>query len=80
MSIAANKVCGIRAALVHNLVTAGLAAQHNDANILCLGARLLASEYAAQLLKEWIDKPFEQRHLPRLDQIRALESEIRSKI
>lgn len=73
VSIAANKVDGIRAALVHDPVTARLAAMHNAANVLCLGGRLLAPEYAAELVDAWLDTPFEARHQGRLDLITALE-------
>ena len=73
MSIAANKVAGIRAALVHDPVTARLAAQHNAANVLCLGGRLLAPEYATELVDTWLDTAFEARHQRRLDMIAALE-------
>ena len=73
MSIAANKIPGIRAALVHDPVTAGLAAQHNAANILCLGGRLMATEYTLQLVDTWLSTSFETRHQHRLDKITALE-------
>jgi len=73
VSIAANKVDGIRAALVHDPVTARLAAQHNRANVLCLGGRLLAREYALELVDLWLDTAFEERHQRRLDLIAALE-------
>lgn len=76
MSIAANKVPGVRAALVHDPVTARLARQHNDANVLCLGARLMAPEYAEELLFTWLDAAFEPRHLRRLDKIASLESSL----
>ncbi len=73
VSIAANKVPGIRAALVHDETTARLAAQHNDANVLCLGGRLLAPEMAWELLRIWMSTPFEVRHQRRLDLITGLE-------
>ncbi len=73
MSIAANKICGIRAALVHDPVTAALAAQHNDANVLCLGGRLMAVQYALGLVETWLGTTFETRHRPRLDKIHGLE-------
>ncbi len=73
MSIAANKVAGIRAALVHDPLTAQLAAAHNDANVLVLGGRLLAPEYACELIAIWLRTPFEARHRPRLDKIARLE-------
>ena len=73
MSMAANKVPGIRAALVHDPVTARLAAMHNDANVLCLGGRLMATEYGLELVDLWLETPFELRHQPRLDKISGLE-------
>lgn len=73
VSIAANKVPGARAALVHDLVTARLAAEHNGANVLCLGARLLAVDYAIQCVDAWLGARFEPRHQHRLDKIAALE-------
>jgi ribose 5-phosphate isomerase B len=73
VSIAANKVPGIRAALVHCVTTATLAAEHNNANVLCLGGRLLAEELAAEMVQAWLETPFEARHQRRLDKISALE-------
>lgn len=73
MSIAANRIPGIRAALVHDPTTARLAAMHNNANVLCLGGRLLATEYALDLVDTWLDTEFETRHQARLDKIAALE-------
>lgn len=73
VSIAANKIVGIRAALVHDPVTATLAAEHNAANVLCLGARLLAEPYALTLVDAWLGATFEARHQPRIDKIAALE-------
>ena len=75
MSIAANKVPGVRAALVHDAQTAELAAMHNDANVLCLGGRLLESDTARQLVDLWLNTSFEQRHQPRLDKITTIEHE-----
>lgn len=73
MSIAANKVAGIRAALVHDPVTARLAGEHNAANVLCLGGRLLAEPYAIGLVDVWLEAAFEARHQVRLDRILAYE-------
>ena len=75
MSIAANKIRGVRAALVHDPCTARMAAAHNDANVLCLGGRLLAPSYGCELVAVWLDTPFEPRHAARLDKIRRLERE-----
>lgn len=73
MSIAANKVPGIRAALIHDVATARLAKVHNNANIIAMGARLLAPEYAIDLVDEFMAHSFEQRHQRRLDLISDLE-------
>ncbi len=75
MCIAANKIAGIRAALVENPIAAKLSREHNDANVLCLGARFLAPEYAAEIAESWLSAPFSQdeRHQNRLKKLRALE-------
>ncbi len=73
MSIAANKLAGIRAALVHDVTTARLAAQHNDANVLCLGGRVVGPIVASECVAAWLSTPFEARHQHRLDKIAALE-------
>jgi len=70
ISIAANKVPGIRAALVHNAEMAGLARSHNDANVLCLGARYTPPALAAACLDAFLAAAFEGgRHARRLGQI-----------
>ena len=74
MSMAANKVAGVRAALVHDPYTAAMAAAHNDANVLCMGGRLLAEAYALELVRVWLATPFEERHQPRLDKIARAEA------
>lgn len=73
MSIAANKVIGIRAALVHDVTTARLATEHNDANILCLGARVVGPLVALDCVTAWLLAAFETRHQARLDKIAAME-------
>jgi len=73
MSIAANKFSGVRAALIHDHFTAQMAREHNNANILIMGARLLAPEYAQDCLKVWVEGEFEARHQHRLDKISQLE-------
>jgi ribose 5-phosphate isomerase B len=73
MSIAANKVAGIRAALVHDVTTARLAAAHNHANILCLGGRVLGIVTMEEILAAWLETGFEARHQGRLDKVTALE-------
>jgi ribose 5-phosphate isomerase B len=75
MSIAANKVAGVNAALVENPVAARLSRLHNDANVLCLGARFLAAEYAADITRIWLETPFsgEERHRARIQKIALME-------
>jgi ribose 5-phosphate isomerase B len=72
--IAANKVHGARAALCHDETTARLARQHNDANVLSLGGRLLGETLALRIVEVFLATPFEGgRHQPRLDQIAEIE-------
>lgn len=73
MSIAANKVEGIRAALVHDVTTARLARLHNNANVVCVGGRLIAPALAAECLDAFLAVSFETRHQRRLDRITAIE-------
>ena len=76
MCIAANKIDGVRAALVENPIAAKLSREHNDANVLCLGARFLAPEYAADIVRTWLETPFsaDSRHQGRIQKITALEA------
>lgn len=73
MAIAANKVRGIRAAVVHDVTTARLARAHNDANVIAIGGRLMAPELAREVIDAYLGATFEPRHQPRLDQIAAME-------
>jgi ribose 5-phosphate isomerase B len=76
--ITANKVRGIRAALCHDLYLARLSREHNDANVLAMGARVIAPMYAREIVSVWLATPFEGgRHVPRLEQIAAIEREER---
>ncbi len=73
MSITANKIKGIRAALVHDEQTAKLSRQHNDANVLCLGGRILSEEEAIKIVEVWLNTSFEGgRHERRLKLINQL--------
>jgi ribose 5-phosphate isomerase B len=73
--IAANKVRGARAALCNDLFTARLSRQHNDANVLSMGGRIVAFGLADEILQVWLDTPFEGgRHERRLAQIADLEA------
>ncbi len=72
ISIAANRFSGIRAAVCNDGVTStSLSRRHNDANILCLGARLVGTEVARDCLKTFITTPFDnsERHLKRLQKL-----------
>lgn len=72
--IAANKVTGIRAALCNDLYTARLSRQHNDANVLSMGGRIVAFGLADEILTLWLETPFEGgRHTRRIEQILDLE-------
>ena len=72
--IAANKIRGIRAALCNALYTARLSRAHNDANVLAMGARVVAPELAAEILRTWLATPFAGgRHARRIEQIGAIE-------
>ncbi len=70
MSMSANRHPGIRAALCHDAYTAGMARKHNDANVLCLGARVLGTGVAEQIVRVFLSTPFEGgRHQRRVDKI-----------
>jgi RpiB/LacA/LacB family sugar-phosphate isomerase len=75
MSITANKFRGVRAALVENGTSARLAREHNNSNVLCLGARFLAPEYAAEIAHIFLETPFtdQDRHKARIDKITKIE-------
>jgi ribose 5-phosphate isomerase B len=72
--IAANKIRGVRAALCNDLFTTVLSRQHNDANVLSMGGRIIAFTLADEILALWLNTPFEGgRHQRRLDQIAEQE-------
>jgi ribose 5-phosphate isomerase B len=76
--IAANKVAGVRAALCNDLFTARLSREHNDANVLSMGGRIVAFGLADEILELWLNTPFAGgRHQRRLDQIAEAESAAR---
>ena len=73
-SIAANKVAGARAALCYDRATARNSREHNDANVLSLGAKLISPEAAREILAVWLSTPFAGgRHQRRVDKIRSIE-------
>ncbi len=75
MCMTANKILGVRAALAHDVVSARLAREHNDANVLTMGARFLASPLAEEILITFLSTNFEGgRHQRRVEKIDALGS------
>ena len=75
MSIAANKIKGLRAALVHDELTAQLSRSHNDANVLCLSADLLGERLIEKIIETWMGADFEGgRHARRVNKITAIEN------
>ncbi|MCL2840362.1 MAG: ribose 5-phosphate isomerase B [Defluviitaleaceae bacterium] len=74
MSIAANKVCGIRAVVCSDPYSAKLSRQHNNANILCIGARVVGAELGKTIVDAFINATFEGgRHQLRVEKIMAIE-------
>lgn len=73
--MAANKVRGVRAALCNDLYTARMSREHNDANVLAMGARIVAPGLADEIVELWLATPFEGgRHERRVDGIHAIEN------
>ncbi len=76
MSITANKVAGVRAALCNDTYCAEHARKHNDANIMAIGGRVVAPETALEIVKTFITSQFEGgRHQRRVDRIKQIENE-----
>jgi len=76
MSIAANKVLGVRAANVSSEYEAQLSREHNNANVLALGARVLSDQMAFQIIHKWLETSFAGgRHLRRVEKISEIERE-----
>jgi ribose 5-phosphate isomerase B len=77
ISIAANKVAGVRAAVVHDVTSARLAREHNHANVLCLGARLTGPAVALDAVAAWLNAtPSGGRHVGRIAKIDALDERL----
>lgn len=75
MSIAANKVKGIRCALVHDVYTARVTREHNDSNVLAMGARVIGVDLAKEIVKTWIGSDFEGgRHERRINKLHDYET------
>ncbi len=76
MSIAANKLRRVRAALCHDELTAQLSRKHNDANVLCLPADLIGDQLLFLIVNSWLETKFEGgRHARRIEKITAIENE-----
>jgi RpiB/LacA/LacB family sugar-phosphate isomerase len=79
MAIAANKVRGVRAAVAWNEETARLARQHNDANVLALGARTTPPEEFPKIVRAWFNARFDDgRHSARVEKIKQIENSLES--
>lgn len=76
-AIAANKIKGIRAANCNTEYLAKMSREHNDANVLCLGARIVSSDEAKHIIKVWLQTPFsgDERHVRRIHQIHDIEQQ-----
>jgi ribose 5-phosphate isomerase B len=74
--VAANKVVGVRAAVCHDTYSAHQVVEHDDVNVLCLGARIVGLSLAEELLRTWVDAAFshDERHQRRLDKVLAIET------
>ena len=73
MSIAANKVKGIRCALIHDVYTAEMCKKHNNANMIAMGARVVDHDEALKMVETWMSTQFEEgRHQRRIDQIEEI--------
>jgi ribose 5-phosphate isomerase B len=80
MSIVANRFPGVRAALCHDLYTARMSREHNDANLLVLGGRLIGKGLAREMIKVWLESVFQGgNHQRRLDQIESLDNEMKER-
>lgn len=76
MSIAANKIVGVRAVVCSEPYTASLSRQHNDTNVLAFGARVVGAGMARMIVEAWLNGSYERgRHAPRLEMIAQLEEE-----
>ncbi len=76
VSISANKVKGIRCALVHDVFSAKATRQHNDSNVLAMGERVIGPGLAREIVKTWLTTEFEGgRHLNRINKISEYENE-----
>lgn len=79
MSMVANKYPNVRAALCNDIFSAKMSRMHNDANVLALGGRVIGKDLAVEIVKVWLETPFEgERHLKRLNKIKKIEEKLNS--
>lgn len=77
MSIAANKIKGIRASVCSDVFSAKMTVMHNDSNVLCLGERVIGKGLMREIVEAWLDASFEGgRHSKRVDMIKDIENRI----
>ena len=77
MSMVANKFPNVRAALCNDLFSARMSRLHNDANVLVLGGRIIGTDLAAEIVRTWLETPFEgDRHMRRLQKIKKIEDTV----
>jgi ribose 5-phosphate isomerase B len=76
MTIAANKIPGIRCALVHDMFSAKATREHNDSNVLAMGERIIGPGLAQEIVRIWLETPFSngERHVGRVGKVKALEA------
>jgi ribose 5-phosphate isomerase B len=79
IAIAANKVPGVRAAVVHDVTSGHLAREHNHANVLCLGGRLTGSTVAVEALAAWLNAVPETRHEARIVKLSELDAALKER-
>jgi ribose 5-phosphate isomerase B len=81
MSIAANKVRGIRCALVHDMFSAQATRDHNDTNVLAMGERVIGPGVAQEIIRIWLETPFSngERHVGRIGKVKEIEAKYAAK-
>jgi ribose 5-phosphate isomerase B len=79
IAIAANKIPGVRAAVVHDVTSGHLAREHNHANVLCLGGRLTGPTVALEALAAWLNAVPESRHEARIEKLNQLDAALKVK-
>ncbi|GMK38185.1 putative sugar phosphate isomerase YwlF [Paenibacillus sp. CCS19] len=81
MSIAANKVRGIRCALVHDMFSAQATRDHNDTNVLAMGERVVGPGVAQEIIRIWLETPFSngERHVGRISKVNEIEAKYAAK-